>query len=181
MHCELLSAQSKLSAIEQELQKFTAEAAAVSWDLLTTVPPLVVSQPSRFSRHYHQTENWDQERGDRELTYLRPVLFSSYQGRVAKKGWVTNRAMGQCDKFAGLLSRETGPGQKSDVSKKWPQARDRDTDKYSHFVDLGREPQLWETPNSTPDGQEEEEGDRETAAEEGGIGSELPLLRLMNK
>lgn len=84
-----------LSAAEEELKKFTNKVAEMSWDLLTTVPPLVSSQPSKYSRIYHQKENWDSEHGDENMVYFRPVLFSSYEGRVTKKGWVTNRAIGQ--------------------------------------------------------------------------------------
>ena len=135
-----MRAQESLSAAETQLQKFTAKVAEVSWGLLTTVPPLVASQPSRVSRRYHQTENWDNSHGSGQgLTYFRPVLFSSYEGRVAQKGWVTNRAMGCPIDITGLISREIG---KTDVvtfskpSKRHDRHRE---DKYRDFGVLGEE------------------------------------------
>ena len=93
VHTELMQAQQKLSAAEEELKIFTSKVAEMSWGLLTTVPPLVSSQPSRYSRYYHHKENWDTEQGDKQMVYFRPVLFSSYEGRVAQKGWVSNQTM----------------------------------------------------------------------------------------
>ena len=184
-----MRAQESLSAAETELQKFTAKVAEVSWGLLTTVPPLVASQPSLVSRRYHQTENWDSSRGSGQgLIYFRPVLFSSYEGRVAQKGWVTNRAMGRPIDITGLISREIG----FDVTVSKPSKRHhrrREDDKYRDFVVLGEEQDkmhgmqtalsdlLAARRGDEGQGGEEEEGEKE----EGGIAETLPLLRLSNR
>ena len=90
VHSEMMRTHHHLSAAEEELKKFTKSVAEMSWELLTTVPPLVCSQPSKYSRSLHHKENWDASQGDGGMVYFRPVLFSSYEGRVAQKGWVTN-------------------------------------------------------------------------------------------
>ena len=125
VHDEMLRTEQKLKSAEVELEKFTKTVAQLSWDLLTTVPPLVCAWPSRYSSRKVTKENWNKSLPDFELVYFRPVLFSSYEGRVAKKGWVTNRASGHPtfkeledeEKLtAGIpvLNPETGHGQNTD-------------------------------------------------------------------
>ena len=193
VHSQLLRTQESLSAAEAELKKFTAKVAEVSWDLLTTVPPLVCSQPTRISRRYHHTENWDNSPGSgQELTYFRPVLFSSYEGRVAQKGWVTNRAMGHCTSITGLLSKETGIDSTTPVGIKCRSIRRRqhrrEEDKYSEFVVVGNKEQhqMLGVQAALSDllagrGEEEREEEGEEGKEGGGVEEALPLLRLTNR
>ena len=202
VHRELMRAQERLSAAEAELQKFTAKVAEVSWGLLTTVPPLVVSQPSHPSRRYHQTENWDSSLGpEQELTYFRPVLFSSYEGRVAQKGWVTNRAMGHPTNITGLLGNEIGSAPKPDDLKHMSrsQRHHRREHNYSDLVVVGAEEQHQMHGVQTAlsdllagrrreeegggEGEGEGEGEMEGGGgkEDGGIQEALPLLRLTNR
>lgn len=78
-----------------ELSQFTQKASDLSQSLLTTVPPLVCDQPeTSFCKECHEKEMkplWDDSLGSYNLEYYRPTLFFSYEGRVARKGWVGNR------------------------------------------------------------------------------------------
>ena len=207
----MMRAQQHLSLVEEELKKFTKSVAEMSWDLLTTVPPLVCTQPSQYSRSLHQKEDWDAGRGDDSMVYFRPVLFSSYEGRVAKKGWVTNRITGKQNRKA--LSSETGSGQKDDVHGEHPETRehletghgqnsarheesvlDREShdaagENYSDFVVVCAE-QPSETPSETPSVQSAlsellqpaVSGGGEEETEDGSVEYEaLSLLRLSNR
>ena len=108
----MLRTQQNLSSAEEELEKFTKNVAELSWGLLTTVPPLISSQPSRYARSRHIKENWDAAQSDDGMTYLRPVLYYSYEGRVAEKGWVTNQPTDPDN----IESSEMGPGPYSDIT-----------------------------------------------------------------
>lgn len=90
----MLRAQNCLKAAENELAKFTDEAASLCWDLLCTVPPLVCAQPPHFHQTQHHRELsplWNKSLQSFKLIYYQPVLFSSCEGQVAKKGSVGNR------------------------------------------------------------------------------------------
>ena len=197
VHTELMQAQQKLSAAEEELKIFTSKVAEMSWGLLTTVPPLVSSQPSRYSRYYHHKENWDTEQGDKQMVYFRPVLFSSYEGRVAQKGWVSNQTMQMKDSDKLSLGLPAAvapftlhkPYQPSSVPNS--RAPANTIDNYSDFVMVGDESKsessslsvrdvlsdLLQLAASVVQGHEggEEEGDSTVDYEA------LPLFRLMNK
>ena len=188
VHDELMRAQESLSSAEAQLKKFSAAAAEMSWGLLTTVPPLVSAQPPRrISRRTHQTENWDDHRRDGQLTYFRPVLYSSYEGRVAQKAWVTNRATGYPAGIPGLFSRETGPDPKTDFPPKGPsqQTRSREScrsreDECGDFVHVERE--TWGMQAVLSELlSHREEGEEGEGEGEGGIEEALPLFRLTNR
>lgn len=100
VHNEILRAKESLQAAESELSKFTRKAARLSWDLLCTVPPLVCTQPQQYSRARHHREMaplWNKSLRHFELVYYRPVLFLSYEGRVAQRAWVGNREPGAAE------------------------------------------------------------------------------------
>ncbi len=81
--------------LPNKLTHFTKAASDLSWNLLTTVPPLVCAQPeTAFCKECHEKEMkpvWDDSLGESNLEYYRPTLFLSYEGRVARRGWVGNR------------------------------------------------------------------------------------------
>ena len=146
----MMEAQQTLTAAEVELEEFTKRVAELSWELLTTVPPLVCTQPSKYRHSQHQKAGWDGSRGDGNMIYFRPVLFSSYEGRVAKKGWVTNRPIGHPTKDKGqlrALNIEPGASQKTDTCRehhKTAHGQNSDTDsehetRYGHSADTYKE------------------------------------------
>lgn len=77
-----------LTATEQ----FTTLATELSWNLLTTAPPLVAACPdTRFCNECHEKEPpplWDDRAKDQSVIYYRPVLYHSCEGKVARPGWV---------------------------------------------------------------------------------------------
>ena len=79
---------------ESEFKTFTGSVSHLAWNFLTTVPPLVCGQPdTTFCRECHQKEMkplWKEEITDYKLVYYRPVLYRSYEGKVASKGLVGN-------------------------------------------------------------------------------------------
>ena len=79
---------------ESEFKKFTGSISQLAWNFLTTVPPLVCGQPdTTFCKECHQKEMkpiWKEEITDYKLVYYRPVLYRSYEGKVAHKGLVGN-------------------------------------------------------------------------------------------
>lgn len=67
----------------------------LSCKLLEMVPPLVSETitDTAFSKDWHAKEvepEWNEGLEDYELTYYRPILFYSYEGKVSQKGWVGN-------------------------------------------------------------------------------------------
>ena len=63
--------------------------------MLETVPPLVTETiaDTPFCKDWHEKElhpEWREELADYSLVYYRPILFFSYEGKVAQKGWVGN-------------------------------------------------------------------------------------------
>ena len=81
---------------ESEFRKFTGSISELAWNFLTTVPPLVCAQPdTTFCKECHQKEMkplWKEKIPDYKLVYYRPVLYLSYEGKVAHKGLVGNVA-----------------------------------------------------------------------------------------
>ena len=77
------------------VESFTTKSAQLSWDLLTTIPPLLsLTPPSSYFKQWHEKElapTWNKELTSYELVYYRPVLFMSCEGKVARKGWVGNQ------------------------------------------------------------------------------------------
>ena len=77
------------------MAQFATSASSLSWNLLTTVPPLVCAQPNTtYCRECHQKEMlpvWNDKLDEYDLVYYRPTLFLSYEGKVARKGWVGNK------------------------------------------------------------------------------------------
>lgn len=73
---------------------FATKSAQLSWDLLTTIPPLLsITPPTSYFREWHEKElapTWNKELVNYDLVYYRPVLFMSCEGMVARKGWVGN-------------------------------------------------------------------------------------------
>lgn len=74
---------------------FTSKSAQLSWNLLTTIPPLLSLTPSSaYFREWHEKElppTWNKDLVHYDLVYYRPILFMSCEGKVARKGWVGNK------------------------------------------------------------------------------------------
>ena len=66
----------------------------LTWKLVTRPNPLIVCQPNQFDPRIHdpEVEYWDEHVNDFPLIYIRPVLYRSYVGVLAQKGWVANTA-----------------------------------------------------------------------------------------
>lgn len=87
------------------------------------MPPLVSDQPATdFSEKLHEKEYhpvWDADRKHCELVYYRPVLFRSYRGDIAERGWVGNRVpAAQTDKHTthkNACATETASASKPQV------------------------------------------------------------------
>jgi hypothetical protein len=73
------------------------EMSQFSWKLLEMVPPLMCETicDAPFCKEWHAKEmepEWNKELVEYELVYYRPILFFSYEGKVAQKAWVGNTA-----------------------------------------------------------------------------------------
>lgn len=78
------------------IDQFTQTASKLSWDILTTVPPMISAEPCADTYHseWHEKEGeptWNKNLSRYELVYHRPILFWSCEGTVARKGWVGNK------------------------------------------------------------------------------------------
>lgn len=95
------------------MEMFTTKSAQLSWNLLTTIPPLVSDTPhSAYFREWHEKElapTWNKDLVNYKLVYYRPVLFMSCDGKVARKGWVGNEA-------SSIEPLMTDPSRKKDSS-----------------------------------------------------------------
>lgn len=73
-------------------EHFATLATELSWNLLTTAPPLVAACPgTRFCNECHEKEPpplWDDSARDQRVIYYRPVLYHNCEGKVARPGWV---------------------------------------------------------------------------------------------
>ena len=115
----ILQVRDRISARVREcdgIQNFADEAANLSWNLLTMVPPLVSVQPeTTLDKKWHEPErdSWTDEEKDYELVYYRPVLFRSSAGAVARKGVVGNRKQNTQSKHdTHPEDRHAGTGEK---------------------------------------------------------------------
>ena len=65
-------------------------AVQLAWRILTCVPPLVVCQPIKYSKEWHELmpAHWTSLSGQFDLVYYQPVLLSSPSGPVKEKGLV---------------------------------------------------------------------------------------------
>lgn len=89
---------SKLSnsiTVPEELKDLLDEMAHFANKLLEMVPPLVSETifDSPYCKEWHGKEmkpEWNENLIDYSLVYYRPILFFSYEGKVAHKGWVGN-------------------------------------------------------------------------------------------
>lgn len=82
----------------EELKEFGEKVQQLSWKLLETVPPLVSETiiDTSFCKDWHEKElkpKWNEHLRDYSLVYYRPILFFSYDGKVAKKGWIGNTSV----------------------------------------------------------------------------------------
>ena len=97
-----------------DTQTFTKKAAKLSWDLLTTIPPLVSAEPrSNFYREWHEKElppTWNKDLADYELVYYRPILFMSCEGKATRKGWVGNREISSTQSSTLSMTDSTSDG-----------------------------------------------------------------------
>ena len=75
------------------LKNHVEQACNLSWCLLTTTAPLIISCPQDINEDWQdrEFEYWDKHVKNFRLYYTRPVLFGSYEGGVRVKGWVGNR------------------------------------------------------------------------------------------
>lgn len=91
-----------LNVPENDLKGFTTKVSQISWNLLTTIPPLVSAVPNiSFYKEWHEKEMrpiWDNDLENYELVYYRPVLFMGHEGKVAQKGWVGNKRCPKSEK-----------------------------------------------------------------------------------
>ena len=83
-----------------DFEDLTAKMSELSWKMLNTIPPLVSAEitDSPLSSSWHDKEMkplWDDKLEDPNynLVYYRPILFFSYEGKVAQKGWVGNKPL----------------------------------------------------------------------------------------
>lgn len=117
---------------ENEMSKFVSSACHLSWNLLTTVPPLVCAQPNTaFCKECHQKELtplWNNEIESYELVYYRPVLFLNYDGKVAREGWVGNK---RCNSPSATASKKDDDDQTKDAQHP-VQTDDKDTRRVTH-------------------------------------------------
>lgn len=85
-----------ISTAPEELNDLLDEMSKFSWKLLEMVPPLVSQTIHNipFCKDWHAKEaepEWNEDLKGYKLMYYRPILFSSYEGKVSQKGWVGNR------------------------------------------------------------------------------------------
>ena len=82
---------------EASLRRHMRQACKIAWDLVSSWPPHVLSEPKEFREEWQDREfqYWDKTAGKSRLLYTRPVLFTSYEGVVGAKGWVGNKDGGQ--------------------------------------------------------------------------------------
>ena len=78
--------------MSDELHGFISNATQLAWSMITIQPPMVIDTPSEFSEDIHerQKRQWKAELDSYVLVYMRPVLYESHDGEVAKIGWVGN-------------------------------------------------------------------------------------------
>ena len=65
----------------------------LTWRFTTLPSPMIMCQLDKFDDKIHEPQHghWDKSKlkaGDYKLVYLRPVLYRSYHGKQACKGWV---------------------------------------------------------------------------------------------
>ena len=79
--------------LEGSLRQHARHICRLSWELVTCWPPLISARPSEFKEEWQDREYqyWDKSLTKFRLSYTRPVLFHSYEGRVGVKGWVGNK------------------------------------------------------------------------------------------
>ncbi len=84
--------QTSSRSIRSSLQRHVEQTCQLSWSLLTTSPPLIISQPLSFKEDWQdrEFEYWDKRARSFKLYYTRPVLYRSFEGGVGVKGWVGN-------------------------------------------------------------------------------------------
>ena len=54
---------------------------------------MVIDTPFDFNEAIHERQfaQWDEELESYSLRYFRPILYVSYNGELAQKGWVGNK------------------------------------------------------------------------------------------
>lgn len=79
--------------VESSLRQHARRICQLSWELVTCWPPLIATRPAEFREEWQDREYqfWDKSLTKFRLSYTRPVLFLSYEGRVGVKGWVGNK------------------------------------------------------------------------------------------
>ena len=109
------------------IEQFAASAAELSWNLLTTAPPLVVSCPAiAFCRECHEKEPpplWSEGARDKSVVYYRPVLYHSCEGKVARPGWVGTLDKGSTSESWTLVDKQGD----ADCSPSTPKGRAKET------------------------------------------------------
>lgn len=82
--------------MEDELTDYISNAIKLAWNMITVHPPMVIDTPKTFSEKIHerQSKQWKEGLTKFDLVYMRPVLYESCNGEVAKKGWVGNEDRG---------------------------------------------------------------------------------------
>lgn len=81
--------------LEAALRQHARRICQLSWELVTCWPPLISARPTEFKEEWQDREfqYWDKTLTKFRLSYTRPVLFHSYEGRVGVKGWVGNKEL----------------------------------------------------------------------------------------
>ena len=83
----------KLYSQQPFLKDNVDKAVTLTHDMLTLLPPLVVTvYPEEYKEELHDTNRltWDESGGSHKLIYYRPILVYGNQLRVAMKGLVGN-------------------------------------------------------------------------------------------
>jgi len=77
------------------LDEYISTAVQLAWDMVTTQPPVVIDTPPHFSEEIHERQytQWDEDLMNYDLSYMRPVLYYSCNGKLALKGWVGNKTL----------------------------------------------------------------------------------------
>ena len=80
-------------------EDYLGKVVELAWKFVTLPDPLVVCQPEGFNHRIHSEEygHWDKHAKDFKLIYTRPVVYRSYEGELASKGWVANTVTTQLE------------------------------------------------------------------------------------
>ncbi len=91
---------------------FATKSTQLLWNLITTIPPLISCTPSSaYFREWHEKElspTWNNDLINYELVYYRPILFTSCDGKVARKGFVGNKERFKNPSIANHSTIENG-------------------------------------------------------------------------